>query len=104
MGQLVDNSESEDIMLFSEGSGPAGRVVGMTRQTVSTSPGRAQTRVAVRTEEEQQAAVLERERQDLIARKDARRRSLGKKHFASVDCSLDGPRVYAYGTATDFCS
>ena len=35
-------------------------------------------RVAVRTEEEQQAAVKERERQEMAARKDARRKSLGK--------------------------
>ena len=37
-----------------------------------------ETRVAVRTEEEQQAAVKERERQEMINRRDARRKSLGK--------------------------
>ena len=43
----------------------------------STSPTQGQTRIAVRTEEEQQAAAKERARQDLLAHKDARRKSLG---------------------------
>lgn len=44
------------------------------RQTPSRSP----ARVAVRTEEEQQAAAKERERQEVLAHRDARRKSLGK--------------------------
>jgi len=40
-------------------------------------PVQGQTRVAVRTEEEQQEAAKERARQDVIAHKDARRKSLG---------------------------
>lgn len=43
----------------------------------SQSPSRSPARVALRTEEEQQAAVKERERQELLAHKDARRKSLG---------------------------
>ena len=48
-----------------------------------TSQGHCETRVAVRTEEQQQqqqqqAATEERERQILISRKDARRKSLGE--------------------------
>ena len=39
---------------------------------------RDQASVAVRTEEEQQAAAKEREQQEIAARKDARRKSLGK--------------------------
>lgn len=97
MGQLVDISEPEDIMLSPQGSGPAGRVVGTARQSVSVSPGRGQTRVAVRTEEEQQAAVIERERQDLIARKDARRRSLGQTPFCFVIVGLRVPESLPLG-------
>ena len=44
----------------------------------SLSPVQGQTRIAVRTEEEQQAAAKERARQELLAHKDARRKSLGK--------------------------
>ena len=44
----------------------------------SLSPSRSPTRVAVRTEEEQQAAAKERERQEVLAYKDARRKSLGE--------------------------
>lgn len=40
-------------------------------------PVQGQTRVAVRTEEEQQEAAKERARQDVLAHKDARRKSLG---------------------------
>ena len=36
------------------------------------------TKIAVRTEEEQQAAAREREKQDILERRDARRKSLGK--------------------------
>jgi len=43
----------------------------------SYSPNRSPARVALRTEEEQQAAAKERERQELLAHKDARRKSLG---------------------------
>lgn len=42
------------------------------------SPSRSPTRVAVRTEEEQQAAAKERERQEMLSHKDARRKSLGE--------------------------
>ena len=44
----------------------------------SRSPTRSPTRIAVRSEEEQQAAVKERERQEKLASRDARRKSLGK--------------------------
>lgn len=40
-------------------------------------PVHSQIRVAVRTEEEQQEAAKEKARQDVIAHKDARRKSLG---------------------------
>lgn len=46
--------------------------------TTSLSPPQSQTKVAVRTEAEQQAAAKERERQEVLAHKDARRKSLGK--------------------------
>ncbi len=36
------------------------------------------TRIAVRTEEEQQATAREREKQDILERRDARRKSLGR--------------------------
>ena len=42
------------------------------------SPARSPTRVAVRSEEEQQAAAKERERQEILANRDARRKSLGR--------------------------
>lgn len=38
----------------------------------------SQTSVAVRTETEQQAAAKERERREVLAHKDARRKSLGE--------------------------
>ncbi len=41
------------------------------------SPSRSPARVAVRTEEEQQAAAKERERQEVLAHRHARRKSLG---------------------------
>lgn len=44
----------------------------------SLSPSQSQTMVAVRTEAEQQAAAKERERKEVLAHKDARRKSLGK--------------------------
>ena len=43
----------------------------------STPSGQGQARIAVRTEEEQQAAAKERARHELLAHKDARRKSLG---------------------------
>lgn len=43
----------------------------------SRSPARSPTRIAVRSEEEQQAAAKERERQEVLANRDARRKSLG---------------------------
>ena len=42
------------------------------------SPSQHRTRTAVRSEEEQQAAAKERERQDLLAHREARRKSLGE--------------------------
>lgn len=42
------------------------------------SPARSPTRVAVRSEEEQQAAAKERERKEILANRDARRKSLGR--------------------------
>ena len=46
-----------------------------------------ETRVALRTEEQQQAAVKERERKEIIERRDARRKSLGK--FAAPSISFE---------------
>ena len=43
------------------------------------SPARSPTRIAVRSEEEQQAAAKERERQEILANRDARRKSLGTR-------------------------
>jgi len=43
----------------------------------SISPIQGQTRIAVRTEEEQQAAAKERARQESLAHKDVRRNPLG---------------------------
>lgn len=42
------------------------------------SPSQHRTRVVVRSEEEQQAAAKERERQELLAHREARRKSLGE--------------------------
>ena len=47
-------------------------------ESQSQSPLLQETRIAVRTEDEQQAAAKERERRELIERRDARRKSLGK--------------------------
>ena len=48
------------------------------RASKPRSPARSPTRIAVRSEEEQQAAAKERERQEILANRDARRKSLGK--------------------------
>ena len=50
----------------------------MLKFSSSRSPTRSPTRIAVRSEEEQQAAAKERERQEKLANRDARRKSLGK--------------------------
>lgn len=50
----------------------------MRRTSKSRSPARSPERIAVRSVEEQQAAVKERERQELLAKRDARRKSLGR--------------------------
>lgn len=42
------------------------------------SPTRSPTRIAVRSEQEQQTAAKERERQEILANRDARRKSLGR--------------------------
>ena len=55
-------------------------------------------RIAVRTEEQQQAAAKERERKDLIERRDARRKSLGRCQapgiFISMGISCLESRIY----------
>ena len=48
------------------------------------SPARSPTRIAVRSEEEQQAAAKERERQEILANRDARRKSLGRRPLLRV--------------------
>ena len=50
------------------------------------------TRVALRTEEEQQAAVREKERQEMLAHKDARRKSLGML-YTVLSCVQFGPAL-----------
>ena len=50
----------------------------MQKYSSSQSPARSPTRIAVRSEEEQQAAAKERERQEKLANRDARRKSLGR--------------------------
>ena len=54
------------------------------RAGISQSPSRSPTRVAVRTEEEQQAAAKERERKERLAQKDARRKSLGECYCTCI--------------------
>ena len=48
------------------------------------SPARSPKRVAVRSEEEQHAAAKERERQEVLANRDARRKSLGRYTLARM--------------------
>lgn len=55
---------------------------GPADQTASLSPSQGQTKVAVRTEAEQQAAAKERERQEVLAHKDARRKSLANRRVS----------------------
>ena len=50
----------------------------MPKSSIPRSPARSPTRIAVRSEEEQQAAAKERERQEILANRDARRKSLGR--------------------------
>lgn len=56
---------------------------GPTEVINSQSPSQRQTRVLVRTEAEQEAAAKERLRQEVLAHKDARRRSLGEPKSGS---------------------
>lgn len=70
---LIDVSTPKDSLIVSKGllnpfGDPLDSVAGASQD---------HGRVAIRTEEEQQAAAREREQQDLVARKDARRKSLG---------------------------
>ena len=78
----VHSSQPEDLSAIRQGDRSAKSSNEATVPLLHTSPGRSQTRVAVRTEEQQQQQVAteERERQDLISRKDARRKSLGQDH------------------------
>ena len=53
------------------------------------SPTRSPTRIAVRSEEEQQAAAKERERQEKLANRDARRKSLGRYILIWIEHGAD---------------
>ena len=61
----------------------------MLKFSNSRSPARSPTRIAVRSEEEQQAAAKERERQEKLANRDARRKSLGKYILIWVEDEAD---------------
>ena len=99
MGRLVDTPESEDVLLFSQGNDAGDHRVRVTHPSVLASPEHGQTRVAVRTEEEQQAAVEDRERQEFLARKDARRKSLGQICFLPLSLALSRhSRLFWIGT------
>ena len=75
----VNPSQPEDLVATPQGERSVRISNDAAVPPLHTSPGRCQTRVAVRTEEQQQqAATEERERQILISRKDARRKSLGQ--------------------------
>ena len=74
----VNPSQPEGLFGTQQSDRSGGTSNEATSPLLQTSPGFSRTRVAVRTEEQQQqAAAEERERQDLISRKDARRKSLG---------------------------
>ena len=61
----------------------------MLKFSNSRSPARSPTRIAVRSEEEQQAAAKERERQEKLASRDARRKSLGKYVLIWIENEAD---------------
>lgn len=76
---LANLSQPEDLFAIPQSDRSARISNEPTAPRLHTSPGRSQTLIAVRTEEQQQQAVTEeRERQALISRKDARRKSLGE--------------------------
>lgn len=58
-----------------------GSVESNLAQSSISSPSRHRTRVAVRTEEEQQAAAKDREQQEALDHKNARRKSLGESRL-----------------------
>ena len=101
MGNFVDTPESEDVLLFSKGNDAGDHRVGVTHPSVLVSPDHGQARVAVRTEEQQQAAVEERERQELLAHKDARRKSLGQTFFLPLPLALSRRLLLVFWIATD---
>ena len=96
MESLVDTPESEDVLLFSQGHDAGDHRVGVTLPSVLASPDHGRTRVAVRTEEQQQAALEERERQEMLARKDARRKSLGQTCFLPLSLALSRHSLFAF--------
>lgn len=57
---------------------PDGSSVPISSKSELVSPSQYRTRIVVRSEEEQQAAAKERERHELLAHKEARRKSLGE--------------------------
>lgn len=65
--------ESNSMFDSSEGSSAS-----ISSKPAPVSPSQYRTRIVVRSEEEQQAAAKERERHELLAHKEARRKSLGK--------------------------
>lgn len=101
MGNLVDTPESEDVLLFSQGNDDGGHRIGMAQPSVLASPDHGQKRIAVRTEEQQQATVEERERQEMLARKDARRKSLGEICFLPLSLALSRHSLLVFWIGTD---
>lgn len=74
-GLLIDVSTPKDSLTVSKGHD----LLNPFGDPFDSVPGASQDhgRVAIRTEEEQHAAAKERQQQDIVARKDARRKSLG---------------------------
>lgn len=83
-----NSAQPEDLFAIQQGDRSTSTSSEAAAPLLHTSPGRSQTRVAVRTEEQQQqAATEERERQDLVSRKDSRRKSLGQDSPNSTELS-----------------
>lgn len=86
---MIDTSDSTDGVAIPELAlpNPSGGISPKRGTATDFMASQVQNLIAVRTEEEQQAAASQREQQgqDVAARKDARRKSLGTSDFRVMD-------------------
>lgn len=91
---LIVNYNSKSLIESASMLGPPdGSAEPIALKSGPVSPSQYRTRIVVRSEEEQHAAAKERERHELLAHKEARRKSLGE----SIMELSGGFREFGYG-------